>query len=241
MSQSRVAGLARLIEKARAVRRESGSSYLLLYGLQRLLSPFLTFGSIRFFARDLRQALPEGSCSVQIQLHRTASAEFALLLPRSSYSPSPTQIRERVDQGDECFVALDAEGNVAHARWVATSGRRRIPELNRDWVLGPGEAYMYDGYTRPDVRCRGVDGCVRRFIFNSLRADGLETVYSYVQGANPVGLRAVVHWQHYVGAAWYLQLRGSTPWVLSHPRWLGRAVVEHLAVSTGPPPSGERV
>ena len=62
-------------------------------------------------------------------------------------------------------------------------------------MLAPTEAYSYNGYTRRDLRRRGIDGLVRRFIFDTLRAEGFIKVWSYVRLDNRVGLHAAAQWQ----------------------------------------------
>ena len=78
----------------------------------------------------------------------------------------------------------------------------------------PGEAYFYDGYTRPEARGGGLDGIVRCFIFDMLRADRFRRVYSYVRGDNKPGLRAAARWQVCVGELWFLRIRGCPAWVI---------------------------
>ncbi|HKA34889.1 MAG TPA: methyltransferase domain-containing protein, partial [Candidatus Binatia bacterium] len=117
-------------------------------------------------------------------------------------------VAERFARGDRCFVAVDSEGRVAHCRWVATAAAE-IPELDMELVLWPGEAYFYDGYTRPDARGRGVDAAVRTHIFRWLRSAGYKRAYSYVRGDNPVGLRAAARLQRSVGKVAYFKPRGG--------------------------------
>jgi hypothetical protein len=81
----------------------------------------------------------------------------------------------------------------------------------------PGEAYFYDGYTRPDARRHGLDGLVRCFIFDMLRADGFNRVYSYVRGDNDPGLRAAGRWQTRVGEIWFFRIRGFRAWLVRKP------------------------
>ena len=72
----------------------------------------------------------------------------------------------------------------------------------------PDEAYFYDGYTSPAARGLGLDGVARCFIFDMLRADKVERVYSYVRGDNGPGLRAASRWQSNIGEIWYVRIRG---------------------------------
>jgi SAM-dependent methyltransferase/GNAT superfamily N-acetyltransferase len=205
---------------ARAARlfREGGARHLFYRTINKMHVRFLDVGTVNFFVRDLTidigdQLSPALPCEVRF-------ATRADIAPIVDGRPSlgAAKIAERFDRGDRCFVAIDGTGRVAHCRWVATAAAE-IPELDIDLVLWPGEAYFYDGYTRPDARGRGVDAAVRTYIFRWLRSAGYERVYSYVRGDNPVGLRAAARLQHHVGKVGYFKRRGGRTFIFGgqHP------------------------
>jgi ubiquinone/menaquinone biosynthesis C-methylase UbiE/GNAT superfamily N-acetyltransferase len=173
---------------------------------------FLDAGSINFFLRDLTIDIDDELRSAPPCEVRLAARADAALIVDGRPSLDIPKIAERFDRGDRCFVAIDAAGRVAHCRWVATAAAE-IPELDMDLVLWPGEAYFYDGYTRPDARGRGVDAAVRTHIFRWLRSAGYQQVYSYVRGDNPVGLRAAARLQHCVGKVAYCKPRGCRTFI----------------------------
>jgi hypothetical protein len=70
---------------------------------------------------------------------------------------------------------------------------------------------MYDGYSKPGYRGRGIDGAVRNFIFETLKSQGFDNVYSYVRSDNPVGIRAARRWQKQLGRVWYVHFREADP------------------------------
>ena len=89
-----------------------------------------------------------------------------------------------------------------------------IPEIDRDIVLHPQQAYFYNGYTRRDARRRGIDGLVRRALFERLRFEGFTRVCSYVRRENAAGLRAASRWQRPTGTIRYIAVRGRKPIVM---------------------------
>ena len=56
-----------------------------------------------------------------------------------------------------------------------------------------------------------VDGFVRHFIFDTLRAEGFGAVCSYVRHDNRVGLHAASRWQRPIGTVRYVTPLGFTP------------------------------
>jgi hypothetical protein len=108
-------------------------------------------------------------------------------------------------------MALDRDGRLVHSRWVSTRPRR-IPELGMILKPSSGEVYMYDAFTRPDARNKGLYGTVGCFAFNQLLEAGFTKVYGYVRSDNPAGLRVAKFWAHTVGRVWYLRVGEGRPW-----------------------------
>ncbi|MBI4526155.1 MAG: class I SAM-dependent methyltransferase [Deltaproteobacteria bacterium] len=196
---------------------EGGLGHLIARAFQKLSAPIVEFGSIVFFGRNLDQELPKSPSSDELTLRQASRADMNLLLQDDDRPHAAEKLRRRFDRGDFCFIALDAEGKLAHSRW-ATTGSAEIPELGMEIVLNREEAYFYDGYTRPDLRGRGIDGYIRLFIFNSTRALGARWIYSYVRGDNPVAFRAAQRWQQRLGRVWYMRVRGLKPIVIGYSR-----------------------
>jgi SAM-dependent methyltransferase/GNAT superfamily N-acetyltransferase len=194
------------IHRAERLLEEGGVRHLLARSIQKLGAPICGFGNIRIFTCDLKGPLPSAPSGGELSLRPATTADIPLLLRASDGSRSAADLERRFALGHLCFLALDRSGEAAHSRWVSTD-RSEIPELEMDIVLAPGEAYFYDGYTRPDFRGRGVDGVMRCFIFRWLRSAGFRTVYSYVRGDNPVALRAARRWQEESEKIRYLRPR----------------------------------
>jgi ubiquinone/menaquinone biosynthesis C-methylase UbiE len=132
------------------------------------------------------------------------------LLTGGDPSQNAAALTARFSRGDRAFGAIDSAGRVCHVRWVSAA-RVHIPEIDRDIVPAPRQAYFYNGYTRPDVRRRGVDRQVRRFIFDTLRGEGFDSVCSYARLDNPAALRAAARYQQPIGTIRYVALRGTLP------------------------------
>ena len=213
-------GRVPLSRRLRADLEAGGPGHLIRHIGRKLASPLVEWGRLAFYARDLDGDLPLPPAPRGLQLRQASVADVGRLL----YPERPVTadgLAERFRRGHLCFVALDAAGAAAHARWVSTD-RAYIPELDADAVMAPGEAYMYDGYTRPDARGAGIDGAIRSLIFLRMHEGGFRRVYSYVRADNPIGTRAARRWQRFTGAVRYVRFRGGRPRMLSgsgeHPR-----------------------
>jgi hypothetical protein len=200
-----------LAHSALRILRQDGPGRLALIAFRLGVSPLLEFGRLVFFARELDDGPTGVEAPAGIEIRLAAVTDISQLV--SAGRPDPRLASERFARGDRCVIAVDGAGAVPHSRWV-TSIPTPIPELRMSIRPRPGEAYFYDGYTRPEARGGGLDGVVRRSIFDMLRADRCRRVYSYVRGDNKPGLRAAARWQACVGELWFLRIRGCPAWVL---------------------------
>jgi SAM-dependent methyltransferase len=210
---------AEVFEKTSAIRRERGVGGLADRALRKLARPVVTWGGLRFFERSLdvdrdtpldEPAADDSAASVTrpspapgFYAREFSASDLDALGTGGDPEQTAPALVERFRRGDRAFGAVDAAGRVCHVRWVSTS-RVHIPEIGRDIVLGPGTAYFYNGYTRPDARRRGVDALVRHCIFDTLRREGVRKVCSYVRLDNHAGLRAAARVQQAIGGVRYL-------------------------------------
>src|SRR5262249_41431863 len=107
---------------------------------------------------------------------------------------------------------IASNSEIAHSRWVSTKDTD-VPELEMMTRPRAKQGYMYDGYTKPEYCGRGIDGAVRNFIYQTMKCQGVENIYSYVRNDNPVGIRAARRWQARIGTVWYLRFSDADPLV----------------------------
>jgi hypothetical protein len=216
-AQSSLAGGARRgysgrISKAGYVMREQGLGSLLALVCRKLIAPIVECGSVVFFMRGTDGALPTAGDIGQVKVRVASPKDLPALLEACDQTKSEALLRDRFERGDVCFAAVCGGGKIAHCRWLSTH-RTYVPELARDVVLRPGEAYFYDGYTRRDMRRHSVDGAVRCYIFSWLRAHGFKKAYSYACADNFAGLKAARRWQTPVGRLFYLRPLGRATFI----------------------------
>jgi hypothetical protein len=172
--------------RAAEIMRREGSYSLSGWILRKLISPFAEFGSVVFFVRDLEREQRFARPASGVALRPVSPSEVPRLLLRPD-AGAPA-VREAVEasprRGDRYFVAFDGSGEAMHARWV-THERAHIPELATGFEPGAEGAYFYDGYTMPAFRRRGIDGVMRCFIFERLRAEGRRRAGDPALGQRP--------------------------------------------------------
>ena len=66
----------------------------------------------------------------------------------------PREIRVRLAEGDQCF-AVWHEGQIVHTGWVTTK-QKYEPYLRREFILQPGDIFLYDHFTHPSLRRCGL-------------------------------------------------------------------------------------
>ena len=186
------------------------------------MAPVIDFGAVTFFERRLDGADVDPAAGAAVQ--EMTRADMERLITAIDPEQTTEDIDARFRRGDRVFVAIGAGVAGEHTRWVTTS-RTYIPEIDRDIVPAPGQAYFYNGYTRPECRGHGVDGRVRNRIFATLQSEGFTSACSYVRHDNRKGYRAAFRWQRPIGTVRYLRLFRGPSIVLGEPRKPGTPVL----------------
>jgi GNAT superfamily N-acetyltransferase len=167
------------LSKAVAIRRELGWRVL----FWRLLG-FLGFRRVVLFRRGIEAAAgiqpPEEPVKFG-RLERAALRDYLEFRPDADRS----ELETRFEAGDTCHVAR-TNGRIVAARWSSTR-EVRIGYLGYRSELAPGQAYLYDAYTTPAFRRRGIAVALSRHIFMLLHAQGVRDMLSAADPANPAG------------------------------------------------------
>jgi len=94
-------------------------------------------------------------------------------------------MKARLRRGDRCLGVFHREKLIAFS-WAFLShiylGRYRLP-------LEPDEAYLFDAYTVPDFRGRGLSGFLRYHLYRELQKQGRTWLYSISYADNHPALR----------------------------------------------------
>ena len=206
-------------EKTAAAHRDLGLRGVASRILHRAAAPIVKWGAITFFERTLdgHDAGSGSPAASGVFVRQFTEWDLDRMLDGGDPDQDVGTLERRFRRGDRAFGAIDTTGRICHVRWVSAT-RVHIPEIDRDIVLHPRQAYLYNGYTRRDARRRGIDGLVRLAIFETLRSEGFTRVCSYVRTDNAAGLRAASRWQRPGGTLSYVAVRGLKPIVMRSSR-----------------------
>lgn len=120
---------------------------------------------------------------------KRATPEDASIYERDVGTDSRSTFRARLVDGTACYLVM-AGDRAVHATWCTTTGAwtREIEAL----LMPPaGDAYVYESYTRPEVRGRGVYPYALRQIAADLSERAVRRVWVAVEASNAASLRAV--------------------------------------------------
>jgi RimJ/RimL family protein N-acetyltransferase len=97
-----------------------------------------------------------------------------------------SEARERFAEGHRCWAAsIDAQ--IASVRWVARGGGY-VPLLRTDVGLRDDEALVYDTWTDPALRRRGVGSSAAASLASACAAEGVHRLVGVILPGNDAGL-----------------------------------------------------
>jgi ribosomal protein S18 acetylase RimI-like enzyme len=102
---------------------------------------------------------------------------------------SGTTFTRRLADDVTCFIVEDGR-KILHASWVTTSAAwtREVQAL---LAPPPGDAYVYESFTRADARGRGIYPFALAGMVTELAARGIERVWVGVEASNEPSRRAI--------------------------------------------------
>ena len=136
--------------------------------------------------RLLSQPFPEVPARVPVRVSLLAAGEIDAYM---AFRPdqSIAEVRRRLDEGQQCFVAWH-DRQIIHAAWAVT-GRARIEYLSTEIALAPDEVYSYDVFTSPAFRGLGVAPARMLETIRYFRDRGYRCQLSAILPENSPGLR----------------------------------------------------
>ena len=102
---------------------------------------------------------------------------------------SAATFRRRLTPTTRCFFVFGGD-ELLHASWV-TTGAAWTREIRAYIVPPAGDAYVYESFTRPEARGRGVYPFALRGICASGAAEGVTRVWVAVESGNAPSLKAI--------------------------------------------------
>jgi hypothetical protein len=175
-------------ELARLALRRAGPEALANVVLRRGLRAFGAWQTLVFFERDVAEDIPEVSAGVPLDTRFAAGGHAHAYRAALEAAGVPWErIEARFAQGDVCALGF-TEGRLVHAVWI-TARAAWIPELRARFRPRPGEAYVFDSFTVPDLRGSRVQPAVSALILRWARGQGHRWLTFHVRGSNPPAWR----------------------------------------------------
>jgi RimJ/RimL family protein N-acetyltransferase len=120
---------------------------------------------------------------------RQAEAEDGERYARDIGTDSASTFRDRLTAETRCFLVED-DDRILHSSWVST-GPSWAREIRAHLVPPPGDAYVYESFTRADARGRGIYPFALANIVTRLSAEGTRRVWIAVEEDNAPSRRAI--------------------------------------------------
>jgi ribosomal protein S18 acetylase RimI-like enzyme len=191
-----------------AIYQDRGVKTLTVQGIKKILAPNVRIGSICFFERDLRAPMPPLAPLEGIELREGSLSDIGLLHCLADARHQKNQALIRLEAGHHWYLSIEKQsGRLANYRWASMTSAF-IPEINRTILLKPGEAYLYDLYTLPEFRRRGIEAVSRQFIYEELcKRYNAPRLFVYIRPENNASLQAGRNYLTPLARVWYLQFR----------------------------------
>ena len=142
-------------------------------------------GTLEFLARDT-----DANCAESEELtFRAAGFADAATYAAQIGTDSVATFRARLTDTTSCYL-VETGGRIAHASWVTTSGAWTA-ELGCLVTPPAGSAYVYESFTDPALRGRGIYPFALSCICAQLSSQEIDEVWIGVDATNAPSLRAI--------------------------------------------------
>jgi GNAT superfamily N-acetyltransferase len=202
--------------------RARGPGELSALAWTRLKEVISSHDTLIVLARDTAEEFP----SLNGYELREARPEEGPAYARDVGTDSPWTFRKRITEATRCFVVVHRDRFV-HATWM--TARAAWTREIRTYLLPPaGDAYVYESFTHPTARGRGVYPFALRGIAAVLSGRGVKRLWVAVEEHNPQSLKAV-------------EKAGFAPvWEISYRRRFGTFHLEVAPMPDEPVPALSR-
>jgi L-amino acid N-acyltransferase YncA len=158
---------------------------VLATGAARLREFISSSDELVILARSAGGELPDRTDLEFVTATKADGARYA----RDIGTDSASTFASRLTDTTRCFLVIH-EARVVHATWVTTRSAW-TRELGGYLVVPEGDCYVFESFTRPDARGRGVYPFGLKGICEWAENQGLKRIWVGVEAGNVASLRAV--------------------------------------------------
>jgi hypothetical protein len=157
-------------------------------GLERVKQTISSSDTLVFLAREAAEDFPRPQHDPDLALVE-ATASDGKTYEDLIGTDSAATFALRLESGSRCFLVRDGT-SLLHSSWV-TDVAAWTRELRRFFVPPPGDAYVYESFTRPEARGKGVYPFALTGICDRLAAERKRIVWVGVEEGNAASRKAI--------------------------------------------------
>lgn len=184
MSETRPTTLETLSKTYARLRHRGAGEVASTVGSQ-LSSALSSDGCITLMVRD---ASGDATAQPPLEFRRAGPADGPGY-ERDIGTDSAWSFRRRLTTRTDCYLVLEG-ARILHASWTTTRSAW-TSELHSYICPPPGDAYVYESYTRPETRGRGIYPFALRNMCADLAVRGIERIWVGVEDDNVPSIRAI--------------------------------------------------
>jgi predicted GNAT family acetyltransferase len=137
--------------------------------------------------RTLLEPIPDVITRLPVTIGLLKTAEIAEYMEFREGTPLH-EVQRRLDAGHSCFVAR-YQGCLVSTSWAAIR-QAWMHYLSREVPIAPGEVYIYDSFTKTDLRGRGVSQAVGVEMLRHFHRAGYKLAVRAISPENRASLQA---------------------------------------------------
>jgi hypothetical protein len=179
---SRAASIRKALHRARA----RGLGEIASLSRTRIVEGLHSEDVLLFFAREAAGSVAPERTELTF---RKASIEDGELFARDIGTETADTFVRRLGETTMCFLVMEGD-RALHSSWV-TKSAAWTRELRAYVSPRPGDAYVYESFTRAEARGRGIYPFALQSILADLASSGTERVWVAAEADNPPSIRAI--------------------------------------------------
>jgi hypothetical protein len=178
------------LDQAYSLIKQRGISKFTWVGFRYILRKTLRihWQTYTCFKRSLDEPIPNIVPKIPVEIRQATINDlpkFKEIIDEAKYD----RFKQRFQEGNICFVALDKEKIVSFA-WIGLCNKFE-PELGVEVKLAEKEAYLFDAYVVPEYRNHGLYPVVGNSNLRYLCNLSYKQVFIFVDDTNIYSLKAV--------------------------------------------------
>jgi len=174
-----------VIDRASEILRSEGARVLWF----RILGETVYRRMILFERRLEEPPMAAVRCEVPVAISQLQMHEVSEYVAFRA-NVDPAEIRSRLEQGHQCWVAR-RQGTMVHAIWAAI-GSAWVRYLECEIRLAADEAYIYESYTAPAFRRLNINAARAGVMARYFSDRSFVRLLALVMPENPAGIQATV-------------------------------------------------